>query len=127
MLNQILCVLTAALLSRAVAYVGCYSDVGVAVDRWAALKFPSGVQYYYWDTEHPQLTQSPNDMDSNTTGALAVTVSQLWSLDLEYVVFNDEPPGQDNNGAEYTENGHIKGLLAWDVSAGYGFWLTHSV
>ena len=59
------------LTTRTMAFVGCYDDNGVGVDHWAALKFPNSVQYYYWDVNNPTLTQSPFDMDSDTTGALA--------------------------------------------------------
>lgn len=106
------------------ASLQCLDDDGQQVDHWVELKGPSGFAYDIYTSAEPKFRKSDFELTSWTDGALAHTVGQLWSHDVQYVIYNDESP-QDNSTYDFTF-GHTKGLLAYDPT-GVGFWLTHSV
>jgi deoxyribonuclease-2 len=98
---------------------GCKSEDGSDIDWWVAIKGPRGTEYLYADVITPTLILSPYSMNDTDTGALAHTVSQLWTPGLSYTIWNDEPaPAAQNYNSSY---GHTKGILT-DT-----FWLIHSI
>ena len=108
-----------------VSALSCISDTGSAADWWFASKEPKGTSYLYADTIQIQLSQSAHDLNDTTAGALANTLTQLWtdSVTLGYAIFNDEP---FNEPVSFT-CGHTKGIWAWDTGSKTGFILTHSI
>lgn len=105
--------------------LSCMDESGSSVDYWFAVKQPKGAGYVYYDKSSGALSLSSYSLNSTTEGALASTLTQLWSAGAsEYIVFNDEPccgiaPG--------STSGHTKGVWAWDVSTGTAWILQHSV
>lgn len=100
--------------------LSCIGDTGAAVDSWFLIKKPTGTAYMYSDSATP-LGPSLRDLNSTTTGALGLTLNQLWNNTTEYMLFNDEPLGIDTTLAM----GHTKGIWAW--SGAEALLLTHSI
>lgn len=95
------------------------SESGQLSDWWFISKEPNGIQYLY---NNELSLYSLND---TTEGALAQTLTQLWSdsSTLGYVIFNDEPVNQP---VSFT-CGHTKGIWAWNTEEQNGFILSHSI
>jgi hypothetical protein len=101
----------------------CIGDTGAAVDYWFAVKGPKGTDYVYYDTQNA-LARSTHSMNDTSVGALGRTLTQLWSDSVEYLMFNDEPPGQTNYNFTV---GHTKGVWAWDVGRKEAIIVQHSI
>lgn len=112
-----------ALLITAAQSLRCSSDSGKEVDYWFAVKGPKGTDYVYYDSETP-LGCSHHNMNDTSVGALAQTLMQLWSVKTDYLMFNDEPPGQTNYNFTV---GHTKGVWAWDNALGKAIIIQHSI
>jgi deoxyribonuclease-2 len=108
-----------------VSALRCISDTGSATDWWFASKEPKGTSYLYADTTQIQLSQSAHDLNDTIAGALANTLTNLWTAPetAGYAIFNDEP---FNEPVSFT-CGHTKGIWAWDTDSKTGFILTHSI
>ena len=118
--------------------VDCMNEKGNPVDYWVAIKKPQGTDYFYYDSEKKVFETSPHSLNDTTSGALAYTVKQLWQKDMNYVIYNDQPPTtMYNNTINFpdfdfefdfaSKFGHTKGLFAFASAAAAGFWLTHSI
>ncbi|MCJ9429365.1 deoxyribonuclease II family protein [Kordiimonas marina] len=96
-----------------------------------------GYDYLYYDPgSEDGLRLSPNRL-SGGDDALARTLGQLASAagagaggnagaedsSLCWYIYNDEIPGTSHNDED---KGHTKGVVAFDMAAGSGFWLLHS-
>ena len=111
--------------------LSCKSDSGLDTSFWIALKEPSGTGYIYYDDSTP-FSFSSHSMNDTTEGALAQTLSQIWSNDgvntVQYIMYNDENPSvpdtDDTNGYNFTV-GHTKAVWAFDTDG--GFILQHSI
>ena len=129
--------------------VGCMNENGTPVDYWVIIKKPQGTDYFYYDSENRDFHTSPHSLNSTSVGALAYTTKQLWQAEMNYVMYNDQPPKDiflhddiyDNNNIYANNNdivddsysddlyagkfGHTKGFFAF--ASDKGFWLTHSI
>ena len=114
----------AALLAAACASTTCFSDAGEAIDQWAAIKRHDSYSYIYADFANWTLVLSPNQMNDTASGALTYTVQQLWESGIQYMAYNDEVVGASK--VEH-EPGHLKGIIAFNITNNTGFWLSHSV
>jgi deoxyribonuclease-2 len=106
-----------------VASLSCHNDDGATVDYTFAVKGPKGTSYVYYDSETP-LAKSPHSMNDTSVGFLGTTLKQLWSPTTEYMIFNDEPPGQKSYNFTV---GHTKGVWAWDLETGDAMIIQHSI
>jgi deoxyribonuclease-2 len=125
--------------------VECMNENGTPVDYWVILKKPQGTDYFYYDSDNRDFHTSPHSLNSTSVGALAYTTKQLWHTEMNYVMYNDQPPKDiflhddiyDNNNNDdvvddsYSDDlyagkfGHTKGFFAF--ASEKGFWLTHSI
>uniref|UniRef100_A0A6C0HFX0 Uncharacterized protein n=1 Tax=viral metagenome TaxID=1070528 RepID=A0A6C0HFX0_9ZZZZ len=121
-------------LAQPFSKVDCINEKGKPVDYWVAIKKPQGTDYFYYDSEEKVFETSLHSLNETTNGALAHTVKQLWQKDVNYVIYNDQPPTTmyNDNFADFdfevaSKFGHTKGLFAFAAAAAAGFWLTHSI
>jgi len=127
--------LALALLVSCVCGLGCQNENGEDVDWWVIVKVPqitgtkdpfvtAGHAYLYADVLNSTLGRSSYSLGDNTTGALAITLSQIYanagSDSHGWLMYNDELP----SGTHETY-AHSKGLVGFDTEE--GFWLVHSV
>jgi deoxyribonuclease-2 len=122
--------------------VGCLNENGQPVDYWVILKKPQGTDYFYYDSDSRDFHTSPHSLNSTSVGALAYTTKQLWQEEMNYVMYNDQPPKDifiyddmydiyHNVDDSYSDDlyatkfGHTKGFFAF--ASDKGFWLTHSI
>jgi deoxyribonuclease-2 len=123
--------------------VECMNEHGDPVDYWVIIKKPQGTDYFYYDSDNRDFHISPHSLNSTSVGALAYTTKQLWHAEMNYVMYNDQPPKDiflhddiyDNNNNivddSYSDDlyagkfGHTKGFFAF--ASDKGFWLTHSI
>lgn len=114
----------AILLGCALSYINalsCKDESGDNVSSWSILKLPRGTEYYYYDINN-ELSLSPHSLNDTMVGALAHTMKQLWTNDINYKLYNDEPPFQE----EYNFTvGHSKGVWMWDINS--AVLVTHSI
>jgi len=107
--------------------VECMNEHGDPVDYWVILKKPQGTDYFYYDSDTRDFHTSPHSLNATSVGALAYTTKQLWQAEMNYVMYNDQPPKDifiyDDIYA--TKFGHTKGFFAF--ASDKGFWLTHSI
>jgi Deoxyribonuclease II len=95
------------------AKVACLDADGNSVSRWAIFKFPRGSNYAYWDPTTSNILPQSDSLNSSDTGALALTMSQLWDdKSVGYTFYNDEIP--NSSGAYNFSVGHSKGVWMWD-------------
>jgi hypothetical protein len=74
------------------------------------MKLPQGTEYYYYDT-NTQYIFSQYSLNDTTNGSLTHTLNQLWNPNINYVIYNDEPPNQ----VEYNFSvAHSKAVWMWD-------------
>lgn len=115
--------------------IGCKNENGDDVDWWVMIKLPqitgsedpdvnAGHAYLYADVTNATLGRSRHSLGDNTTGALAITLTQIYanagSDDVGWLMYNDQLP--DNTHDTYA---HAKGVVGFDAEE--GFWLVHSV
>ena len=117
----------------------CINEVGKPVDSWLIIKKPKGTEYFYYDSYDKLFNTSPISLNDTLSGALTYTIKQLWSINTNYVIYNDQIPKLDtyyNDNYLYsdllqensaTNYGHTKGLFAFDETNDNGFWITHSI
>lgn len=92
------------------ALLNCKNEAGKTVDVWTIMKFPKSTDYYYYD-ENVGFLYSNFSLNDTTCGALANTLTQLWRPDVNYIVYNDEPPNQTVYNFSVA---HSKGIWIWD-------------
>jgi len=115
--------------------ISCKNENGDDVDWWVMLKLPQitgnidpyvhdGHAYMFADAANGTLAPSHHSLGDNTTGALAITLSQIYahasSDSVGWLMYNDQlPTGTHDSYA------HAKGVVGFDAED--GFWLVHSV
>jgi deoxyribonuclease-2 len=104
------------------AQLTCRNELGAAVNSWFILKQPAGTQYLYYEPGQ-NLSSSPYSLNDTAKGALTYTLQQLWTSNMSYALFNDEPATVGENAT--VAFGHTKGIWAWSDSD--AFLLTHSI
>jgi len=108
--------------------LSCKNENNLNVDAWVILKQPSEIHYIYYDATSG-FAESSHSINDTATGAMAYTLTQLWSSDMQYLMYNDENPintaySDDSEGYNFTV-GHTKAVWAFDSYS--GFLLQHSV
>jgi deoxyribonuclease-2 len=106
--------------------VECLNENGNPVDYWVAIKLPKSTNYFYYDSDSRDFHTSPHSLNDTSVGALTHTTKQLWQTDVNYAIYNDQPPkvAYDADAGKF---GHTKGFFAFAPTADNGFWLTHSI
>lgn len=108
-------------LSKTVSAISCKDESGSDVPTWTIMKLPQGIDYYYYDTNNGY-TFSQTSLNDTSVGALSNTLKQLWNPDMNYIVYNDEPPNQ----TEYNFSvAHSKAVWMWDDTS--AIVITHSI
>ena len=110
------------------AQLSCRNELGAAVNSWFILKQPAGTQYLYYEPGSGQnLSSSPYSLNDTAKGALTYTLQQLWTSNISYALFNDEPATATIKRSDdaTVAFGHTKGIWAW--SGPDAFLLTHSI
>lgn len=102
----------------AVGALQCKNEVGDDVESWEILKFPKSTSYVYSTNQQTSLY----DLNSTTEGALAYTMQQLWTPNIQYLVYNDEPPFATTYN--FT-SAHAKAVFFWDSETAVA--LFHSI
>lgn len=101
--------------------LSCKDESNSEVPTWTIMKLPQGTNYYYYDTI-AGYNFSENSLNNTEQGALSYTMNQLWSSDVEYIIYNDESPHQ----VEYNFSvAHSKGVVMWDKTN--AIIITHSI
>jgi hypothetical protein len=119
MLNKILLIITT--ISKTVSCISCKDESGLNVPTWTIMKLPQGTDYYYYDITNGY-TMSQNSLNDTNIGALSNTLKQLWDANINYIIYNDEPPNQ----VEYNFSvAHSKAVWIWDDSN--AIVITHSI
>ncbi|GKT33111.1 Deoxyribonuclease II like protein, partial [Aduncisulcus paluster] len=118
--------------------IGCLDENGKSIDWFIAMKAPmlqdhseeyvqDGFGYTYLDVSSKQFKFSPYSLQDSNGGALILTLSQIYGLsdydETVVIMYNDE----HDDGTSDSYKAHAKGVIAFDVSSGTGFWLVHSV
>ncbi|KAG5877853.1 hypothetical protein JTB14_007249 [Gonioctena quinquepunctata] len=111
----------------------CMDENNNPVDWYVLYKIPKlkhvnklikyGVAYTYMTSgEYHSWKVSENAINSSNS-IIGNTLQTLFdnSIDLSYILYNDEPP----EGATNSVKGHTKGVVMADLTG--GFWLVHSV
>ena len=101
--------------------LSCKDESGSDVPTWTIMKLPQGTSYYYYDT-NAAYNFSPYSLNDTSNGALTHTISQLWSSDINYIIYNDEPPAQL---AYNFSVAHSKAVWIWDNTN--AIVITHSI
>ena len=104
--------------------LACKNELGATVGSWFALKEPGSTDYLYYDPSQ-NLSSSPYSLNDTQHGALSNTLQQLWTSNISYILFNDEPATTATSAVDATAYGHTKGVWAW--SGPDAFLLTHSI
>jgi len=87
--------------------LSCKNEQGESVSKWHILKFPHSTSYVYSTDTAPSVF----DLNDTTAGALASTMQQFWLTDVEYALYNDEPP----HSTTYNfSSAHAKAAIVWD-------------
>jgi len=98
--------------------LSCKNEVGDSVLSWEILKFPHSTSYVY----STDIAASIYDLNDTTVGALAWTMQQFWLPNVQYALYNDEPP-------HYTlynfSVAHAKASIVWDSTSAVA--LFHSI
>jgi len=118
--------------------IGALDENGKAVDWWFIYKVPkltqdaqsdsaSGYEYVYFDAHATQVVKSPNRLDQGK-GALNLTLNAAFqkpAATTGWILYNDEKP-TGAPGADNSNLGHTKGVIAFDTASNSAFWLLHS-
>jgi len=108
-------------ISKIITAISCKDETGLNVQSWIIMKLPQGTDYYYYDMINGY-TFSQNSLNDTTNGALANTMSQLWTPNMNYIIYNDEPPNQVTYNFSVA---HSKAVWMWDDSN--AILITHSI
>jgi deoxyribonuclease-2 len=103
--------------------LSCMDDKGSSTDSWTILKAPQTGDSFLYASAEEDLYSPSYSLNDTSQGALSLTLNQLWNSEVNYVLFNDEPPNVSTYN--YTV-GHTKGILAVDSEAQTGFYIVHS-
>lgn len=107
--------------SKTVSGISCKDELGSDVPTWTIMKLPQGTTYYYYDT-NTGYNFSPYSLNDTSNGALTHTIMQLWTPNMNYIIYNDEPPNQQ----EYNFSvAHSKAVWIWDDTN--AIVITHSI
>lgn len=112
---QRICLLTAIATASGVS---CKSESGDDVGNWELFKFPKSTSYVYSQNSY----ESSYSLNDTTNGALAHTMQQLWLPNVNYTLYNDEPPYSTSYNFSVA---HAKAALIWDESSAIGIF--HSI
>jgi deoxyribonuclease-2 len=118
--------------------IAALDEKGSAVDWWFIYKVPkltqdaqtdsaTGYEYVYFDAKADMVVKSPNRLDQNK-GALNLTLNSVFNkppLTTGWILYNDEKPAIAP-GADDSNLGHTKGVIAFDTKSETAFWLLHS-
>ena len=108
-------------LSTQVYGLSCKDESGSDVPTWTIMKLPQGTNYYYYDANNGY-NFSQNSLNDTSAGALTHTIKQLWNVNMNYIIYNDEPPNQ----VEYNFSvAHSKAVWIWDDTN--AIVITHSI
>ena len=118
MLNKLLLLV---IVSKTVSGISCKDESGSDVPTWTIMKLPQGTDYYYYDTTNGY-TFSQNSLNDTSGGALTNTIQQLWSPNMNYIIYNDEPPNQVTYNFSVA---HSKAVWIWDDNN--AIVITHSI
>ena len=99
-----------------IAAISCKDESGVDVGSWVIQKFPQSTNYVFGPN------QSPYSLNDTQQGALAHTMQQFWLPNMEYVLYNDEPPFQTVYNFSVA---HAKAALLWDSTTAIA--ILHSI
>ncbi len=100
--------------------ISCKNEIDTDVNSWTILKMPQGTNYYYYD--NTEFIYSDYSLNDTQNGALTHTMNQLWTLNPNYLIYNDETPHQ----TEYNFSvAHSKGVIIWDSNS--AVIITHSI
>ena len=108
-------------ISKIITAISCKDETGLNVQSWTIMKLPQGTDYYYYDTNNGY-TFSQNSLNDTSVGALSNTMSQLWAPNMNYIIYNDEPPNQVTYNFSVA---HSKAVWMWDDSN--AIVITHSI
>lgn len=105
----------------------CLNNKGEEVYWWVMLLTPnsiSNVHYAYYDStfvgsSFELFTQDP----SEPTSALGRTLTQINTLNLETIAWNDEKP----DGSTSSSSAHSKTVIAINPKMAHGFAIVHSI
>lgn len=101
--------------------LSCKDESGSDVPTWTLMKLPQGTTYYYYDT-NTGYNFSTYSLNDTSNGALTHTMMQLWIPSINYIIYNDEPPNQQ----EYNFSvAHSKAVWMWDDNN--AIVITHSI
>lgn len=119
--------LTLVLLLLGAAAQSCLGQDGQPVGWWVLLKVPPRINatgYGYYDSRmaSPQFLVYDADPDA-PDAPLGATLLLINQMGLQHVAWNDEKPG----GSTSSTSAHSKGVIAYDLQKGRGFFLSHSV
>ncbi len=107
--------------SKTVTGLSCKDESGLDIPTWTIMKLPQGTTYYYYDTNNGY-TFSQYSLNDTNNGALTHTIKQLWNPDMNYIIYNDEPPNQ----IEYNFSvAHSKAVWMWNNEN--AIVITHSI
>ena len=107
--------------SKTVSGISCKDESGSDTPTWTIMKLPQGTSYYYYDT-NTAYNFSPYSLNDTSNGALTHTIRQLWGSNINYIIYNDEPPNQLSYNFSVA---HSKAVWMWDDSN--AIVITHSI
>lgn len=105
----------------------CIDNNGNNVSWWLMINTPKktpSIQYLYFDSSFttPNFSLYTDDPSSTNT-ALARTLTQINTLSLQTIAWNDDKP----NGATSSTSAHSKMVIAQNSDSSLGFILDHSL
>lgn len=122
--GKILCLLVVLLVSAHADQ--CLNPNGTAVNWWVQMVFPGAVTggFGYIDSTYaaPSFVVHAEAADSANT-PMTRTLSQINTMKLEAVAWNDEQP----NGNTSSSKAHSKGVIAYYQKTSKGFFIVHSI
>lgn len=103
--------------------LSCLRETGDEISMWVALKEPQGSDYVYYDPE-TDFQYAKYSLNDTKDGSLAMTMTQLWNTNTQYIIYNDENP--EDPSYNFTK-GHTKSIWAFDNTTETGFVIQHSI
>jgi hypothetical protein len=121
MLTIVLKLLFVVAILKKVSGISCKDESGSDVPTWTIMKLPESTDYYYYDINNGYIF-SENSLNDTSVGALTYTMTQLWNPNINYIIYNDEPPNQVTYNFSVA---HSKGVWMWDDNN--AIVITHSI
>ena len=105
----------------------CLDNKGNAVSWWVMINTPKAIlqaEYIYFDSSFTSSNfQMYTDQPGASNTALGRTMSQINSLNLQSIAWNDEKP----DGSTSSSAAHSKTVIAQNPSSNSGFVIDHSL